>query len=207
MHPNPIFRQAETQQNLGFARDRAFGILSINGPDGPLLAHIPFLLDATGTHADLHLVRSNPIIRALAEPQKAVIAVNGPDGYVSPDWYGLPDQVLTWNYIAVHLRGTLDLLPEEDMRDMLDRQSAHLENQLLPKTPWKTAKMTPDIRDRMMRQILPCRMAISAVDGTWKLGQNKPEVARHLAATRLSTGHIGTDTRMLAALMLAPPRA
>ena len=204
MHPNPLFRQAETQQNLNFARDRAFGILSINGPDGPLMAHVPFLLNATGSSADLHLVRSNPIISALTEPQKAGIAISGPDGYISPDWYGLPDQVPTWNYIAVHLRGTLELLPDDQMRDMLDRQSAHFEDQLKPKTPWKTAKMPPEILDRMMRQILPCRMAIAQVDGTWKLGQNKTETARHRAAAQLQTGHIGTDTALLAALMLAP---
>jgi transcriptional regulator len=207
MHPNPIFRQAETQQNLGFAHDRAFGILSVNGENGPLLAHVPFLLNDAGTSADLHLVRSNPIIRALSEPQKAVIAVSGPDSYISPDWYAMTDQVPTWNYVAVHLRGTLALLPEDDMRDMLDRQSAHFEDQLKPKTPWKTAKMTPEVRDRMMRQILPCRMTITAVDGTWKLGQNKPEEARHRAAAQLKSGHIGADTALLAALMLAPPKA
>ena len=151
MHPNPLFRQAETQQNLNFARDRAFGILSINGPDGPLMAHVPFLLNATGSSADLHLVRSNPIISALTEPQKAGIAISGPDGYISPDRYGVADQVPTRNYVAVHLRGTLELLPEDQMRDLLDRQSAHFEDQLLPKTPWKTAKMTPEVRDRMMR--------------------------------------------------------
>ena len=207
MHPNPIFRQAETQQNLGFARDRAFGILSINGDAGPLMAHIPFLLNPAGTSADLHLVRSNPIIRALTLPQQAVIAISGPDSYVSPDWYGLTDQVPTWNYVAVHLRGTLALLPENDMRDLLDRQSAYFEDQLKPKTPWKTAKMTPDVRDRMMRQILPCRMTVTAVDGTWKLGQNKTEEVRQRAAQQVQSAHIGTDTALLAALMLAPLKA
>jgi transcriptional regulator len=206
MHPNPIFRTAETPQNLGFARDRGFGILSINGETGPLLAHIPFLLNATGSSLDLHLVRSNPIIRVLSEPQKAVIAVTGPDGYISPDWYGVPDQVPTWNYIAVHLRGMLELLPHDTMRDMLDRQSAHFEDQLRPKTPWTTAKMTPDIRDRMMRQILPCRMVLTGVEGTWKLSQNKPDDVRLRAAAQVQTGHLGTDTALLAALMLAPPK-
>lgn len=207
MYPNPIFRQAETQQNLGFARDRGFGILSINGDTGPVMAHVPFLLNADGDQADLHLVRSNPIIRALTEPQKAVIAVSGPDGYISPDWYGVTDQVPTWNYVAVHLRGTLELLPVDQMRDMLDRQSAHFEDQLKPKTPWKTAKMTPEVRDRMMRQILPCRLTITAVDGTWKLGQNKPDDVRTRAAGQVQTAHIGTDTALLVALMLAPPKA
>lgn len=205
MHPNPIFRQIESEQNLGFARDRAFGILSINGEQGPVMAHVPFLLNPAGTQADLHLVRSNPIIRALTTPQQAAIAVSGPDGYISPDWYGVADQVPTWNYVAVHLRGTLELLPDDQMRDLLDRQSAQFEDQLLPKTPWKTAKMTPEVRDRMMRQILPCRLTIAAVEGTWKLGQNKPEAVRHRAAHQVKSAHIGTDTALLAALMLAPP--
>jgi len=55
-----------------------------------------------------HLVRSNPIAQCLrAGERKAVLAVSGPDAYVSPDWYArMPDQVPTWNYVAVHLRGT-----------------------------------------------------------------------------------------------------
>ena len=207
MYPNPIFRQADVLQNLGFARDRAFGILSINGDQGPQMAHIPFLLNAVGDQADLHLVRSNPIARALAAPQQAVIAISGPDGYISPDWYGVPDQVPTWNYVAVHLRGRLELLPQDDMRDMLDRQSAHFETQLLPKNPWKTTKMTPDVRDRMMRQIVPCRLTITSVSGTWKLGQNKPDAVRERAAGQVRSAHIGTETALLAALMLAPPKA
>lgn len=111
------------------------------------------------------------------------------------------------NYIAVHLRGSLEMLPDDQMRDMLDRQSAHFEDQLLPKTPWKTAKMAPEARDRMMRQIVPCRMALTGVDGTWKLSQNKPDDVRQRAASQIQTGHIGTDTALLAALMLAPPQA
>ena len=35
-----------------------------------------------------------------------LMAVNGADAYVSPDWYVSPDQVPTWLYQAVHLTGT-----------------------------------------------------------------------------------------------------
>ena len=132
MHPNPAFRTAETAQNLAFARNRAFGILAANCAE----------LDDVGRIADLHLFRSNPIARLKAEVP-AVIAIAGPDSYVSPDWYAVPDQVPTWNYVAVHLRGILQPLAADAMHDMLDRQSAFFENRLLPKTPWKTDKMTP----------------------------------------------------------------
>ena len=201
MHPNPVFHTETAQRNLEFARERAFGMLAVNGVDGPLMAHVPFLIDADGAQLDLHLVRSNPIARALKAPLTAKIAVSGPDGYISPDWYEVTDQVPTWNYIAVHITGTLEMLPHAQMREMLDRQSAHFEDQLLPKPPWKTDKMTPEVLEKMMRQIVPCRMTIEAVDGTWKLNQNKPDDVRLRAADYVDAYGMGMETRLLAALM------
>jgi transcriptional regulator len=206
MHPNPAFRKTARDRNLGFARNRAFGMLALNGEEGPLLAHVPFLLSADGSQAEIHLVRSNPIVRSLSEPRPAVLAVSGPDGYISPDWYGLGDQVPTWNYIAVHLRGTITLSDCDGMRDLLDRQSAHFEDQLLPKTPWKTDKMPEELLDKMMRQIVPVRLAVSSVDGTWKLNQNKPDAARQRAADFIATSAIGSELGALAALMREPPQ-
>lgn len=203
MHPNPIYHDADTTRNLDFARERAFGILSINGDDGPLLAHIPFILSQQGDVIDLHLVRSNPIARRLKTPLKAKIAVSGGDSYISPDWYEVEDQVPTWNYVAVHLTGELEMLPQKDLRDLLDRQSAFFENQLLPKAPWKTDKMTSDVLDKMMRQIVPCRLTIKEIDGTWKLNQNKPDAVRLRAADGVAEFGIGTDLAVLAAFMRA----
>ena len=186
MHPNPAFRATPMDQNLAFARSRGFGILSVNGADGPLAAHVPFLISEDGSFAELHLARSNPIARACTAGLPALIAVSGPDAYVSPDWYGSDDQVPTWNYIAVHLRGVLSALPEDALRPHVDALSAAHENRLLPKKPWVSDKMSEGAMPRMMRMILPFRFQISAVEGTWKLNQNKtPEVrasaAHHLA--------------------------
>lgn len=201
MHPNPIFHTQTVDRNIAFARERAFGVLAVNGTDGPLMAHVPVLVDGAGAFADIHLVRSNPIARALKTPMQAKIAISGADSYISPDWYDVADQVPTWNYIAVRLTGTLERLPQEQMRDMLDRQSAHFEDQLLPKAPWKTAKMTPDVLERMMRQIAPFRMAITGVDGTWKLNQNKPDDVRLRAADHVEAYGMGSETAILSALM------
>ncbi|KIC49709.1 FMN-binding negative transcriptional regulator [Tateyamaria sp. ANG-S1] len=201
MHPNPVFHTETEERNIAFARERAFGVLAVNGEGGPMMSHIPFLIDERGAQLDLHLVRSNPIARALKVPMQAKIAVSGADGYISPDWYEVPDQVPTWNYVAVHITGTLEMLPHDEMRDMLDRQSKHFEDQLLPKTPWKTDKMTPEVLDKMMRQIVPCRMTIEAIDGTWKLNQNKPDEVRLRASDYVDAYGIGQETRILAALM------
>ena len=201
MHPNPAFHTESDTRNLDFARERGFGVLAVCGDAGPMVSHVPLLVSEDGARVDLHLVRSNPIARALKGPLPARIDVLGPDGYVSPDWYEVPDQVPTWNYVAVAITGTLERRPQEEMRDLLDRQSAHFEAQLKPKTPWTTGKMTPEVLERMMRQIVPCRMTVEAVDGTWKLNQNKPDDVRLRAAEQVEAWGVGAETRLLAALM------
>ncbi|MCR8549410.1 FMN-binding negative transcriptional regulator [Salipiger sp. P9] len=206
MHPNPTFRGTPEAQSLSFVRDRAFGTLAVSTQGAPLLSHVPFLLSADGTHADLHLVRSNPICRAMGDALPARLAVNGPDGYVSPDWYALgPEQVPTWNYVAVHLTGRLIPLPTETLEPMLAAQSAGFETRL-PKTPWTLDKMSDEAKRKLLRMILPFRLEIETVDSTWKLGQNKPEPGR-LAAAEAVEGGIGQELAALAQLMRTPPES
>jgi len=191
MHPNPAFRQDPREKNLAFARARGFGILTVNGPEGPIAAHIPFLLNDDASFAEMHLARSNPIARA-ALPAPALITVSGPDAYISPDWYGphseVPDQVPTWNYIAVHLRGTLEPLPDGALRPHVDALSAEHEGRIAGKRPWTSAKMTEGALPRMLRMILPFRFRVTSVEGTWKLNQNKTPEIRARAAQALSRG-------------------
>jgi transcriptional regulator len=202
MHPNPSFRGGGDDRALALLRDRGFGTLAVNGAEGPLLSYVPLHPAADGGHLDLHLVRSNPILRAL--PTEAVAAVSGPDGYVSPDWYGVDDQVPTWNYVAVHVRGRLERRPDDEMRAMLDRQAEPYETRVNPDRPWTAAKMTPEVLRRMMRQIVPCRLIVDRIDATWKLSQNKPDAVRLRAADAIEAGDLGTDLATLAALMRQP---
>jgi transcriptional regulator len=201
MHPNPVFHSKDATRNLAYARERAFGVLAVNAEAGPLLSHVPFLPEEDGKTLLLHLVRSNPIARLLQAPQPAKVAVSGPDSYISPDWYGIADQVPTWNYIAVHLTGSLELRPQEELRGILDRQTALFETRLRPKTPWTSDKMSDGVMKRMMRQIVPCRMQVTGVDGTWKLNQNKPDGVRLAAADHVDAYGQGMELSMLSALM------
>jgi len=197
MHTNPAFRQTSHDDALAVARARSFGVLCLNGENGPLVSHVPFELSPDGSHAFLHLTRSNPIARA-ALPLPAVMVVSGPDAYVSPDWYGSDDQVPTFNYIAIHLRGMLSPVPQDALHGHLDRLSAQFESQLLPKTPWTSGKMSEGAMDRMMRMILPFRLDIALVDSTFKLNQNKTAEQRIGAARGIRAAGIGQETDALA---------
>ncbi len=202
MHPNPIFRNTETNLSLDFANEISFGTICISAEPTPLLSHIPFQLNADRTAIDLHLVRSNPISRALVKsPRQATLSIMGPHGYISPDWYGVEDQVPTWNYVAVHISGTLSLLDQSTLPNVIEGLSDHFETQLAPKPVWKMDKVDPDVINKMQRQIVPCRLDIAQVESTWKLGQNKTDAVRHAAADQLEKSTIGSNTPHLAALM------
>ncbi|SDG73929.1 FMN-binding negative transcriptional regulator [Alloyangia pacifica] len=204
MHPNPIFRRTAEARSLELLRARSFGTLAVSAEGAPLLSHVPFLLSEDASYADLHLVRSNPICRAAREGVPARLAVSGPDGYVSPDWYGDPGQVPTWNYVAVHLTGRLEPLPQDQIDPLLAEQSAAFEGRLAPKTPWTMDKMDPEVRAKLQRMILPFRLHVDEIDSTWKLSQNKTDQMRRAAANALESG-FGQELGALATLMQDPP--
>ncbi|MEO0548089.1 MAG: FMN-binding negative transcriptional regulator [Pseudomonadota bacterium] len=202
MHPNPAFRQTPEDRNIAFARARSFGMLAVNGVDGaPLLSHIPFQLSEDGTYVEAHLVRSNPILGLAKAPVDAVIAVSGGDAYISPDWYGVEDQVPTWNYVAVHLRGRLKVLDQTELHGILERLSAGMEKRLDGKKPWVIDKMDQDVYTRMQRQIVPIAMDVTEINGTWKLSQNKPDEARMGAADGVDAARMGSEIETVTRLM------
>lgn len=198
MHPNPSFRQETEQQHIEFAKERGFGTLIVNAGEHPLASHVPFILKEDV--AEFHLVRSNPIVRLLKSPVAAMIAVTGPDAYISPDWYGVDNQVPTWNYVAVHVRGTLSLRPSEELQPHLIELSKEFERRL-NKVPWKIDKMDAEPLARLMRMIVPARLEIDSVEGTWKLNQNKDESARQGAIEGLEHSGVGSEIAMLRNLM------
>lgn len=207
MHPNPAFREDDQARALVTARERGFGVLTVAGPAGTsggvLASHLPFVLEATTVAA--HLSRAGAVARHLRNgPAEALLIVSGPDAYISPDWYGIDDQVPTWNYVAVHLRGTVRLLPDEALRPHLELLSAEAEGRLLPKPPWTIDKMTPGLAERMMRQIVPIEMTVASVEATFKLSQNKADAVRLAAADAVEGAGYGHEPQALAALMRAP---
>jgi len=202
MHPNPLFRKQSQNDNLNFVIERSFGILTINAENGPLISHIPFRLTDTKNFVEAHLIRSNPILHALEEPKPAVLVVSGSDAYISPDWYEMGDQqVPTWNYVAIHMRGMLRRLPDEELYGILDRLSREMESRIPRKHPWAIDKLTDETFSKMSKQIAPIGFNIEEIQGTWKLSQNKSLDARNNAANEVERGTTGAETSTLSQLM------
>lgn len=180
MHPNAAFRWEDREAMRALVAELGFGALFCGTPDGPRVAHVPVVwLDETTL--GLHLARGNGIVRHL-DGAIALFVAQGPDGYVSPDWYGLgDDQVPTWNYVAVELEGTMRRMEHDALVAQIDQLVAQQEERL-DKAPWTRAKMDPTLFDKMTDAIVGFRLEVAGWRGTLKLGQNKTETARLSAA-------------------------
>lgn len=197
MHPNPILHWTDRDQLRGFVADVAFGALFAGTPDGPRVAHVPavWLDDDT---LGLHVSRGNGITRHL-DGASALFVVQGPDGYVSPKWYGQgPEQVPTWNYAAVEVEGVCRRMERDALAAQIDQLVAEQEWRT-PEPRWTTDKMPRADYGKMLDMIVGFRLEVAAWRGTMKVGQNKPEAVRLAAAD----GVEASGRRGIAALMRA----
>ncbi|MEC3910134.1 FMN-binding negative transcriptional regulator [Sphingobium sp. CR2-8] len=199
MHPDPQFGWRDQQALRAFVTAQPFGMLFAQTPDGPAVAHVPVVwLDEQ--RIGFHLSRGNRLASHL-DGARALFVVNGPHGYVSPDWYGLDDQVPTWNYVAAELEGDVRALPATALPDLIDALSLASEARLAPKPVWTRDKMTPGLFDRMASAIIGYDMQVVEWRGTRKLGQNKPPVALAAAADGMAAaGDAAIATLMRATL-------
>lgn len=183
MHPNSAFRWEDRDAMRAFVGEIGFGQLFATTPDGPRVAHIPIVWQ-DDDHIRFHIARGNALTRHL-DGLNGLFVVNGPDAYVSPDWYGIDNQVPTWNYVAVELEGTVRKLSTDDLTQLLDDLSSEQEARLAPKPIWTRDKMEAGYFDKLLTAIAGFEMRVSAWRGTLKLGQHKEEAARLAVADAL----------------------
>ncbi|MBV9840451.1 MAG: FMN-binding negative transcriptional regulator [Sphingomonadaceae bacterium] len=182
MHPNPRFAWMDEAAMRTFVARRGFAHICI---DGPMVAHAPLTVTERGT-IHFHLARSNRVADRL-EGMRAILSVSDIDGYISPDWYRSPDQVPTWNYVAVEIEGAVRALDEAALVEQLDALSATFEAALPPKPAWRRDKMTPGRFAAMLKAIRCFELIPDAWRGTLKLGQNKSDADRDALAEALAT--------------------
>jgi transcriptional regulator len=190
MYTPPPFK-SDRATSLAFAEARGFGLACAWDGKRPVASPLPFYLSYSddGTpRAAFHVARHNPLARLADGVTSWLLAVNGADAYVSPDWYVSPEQVPTWLYQVVHLTGTVRKLSDDELAAQIDTLSAKFENRLAPKAPWTSAKMTAGRLDAMKKAIVGMVMSVEEVEGSFKLNQHKSEADHVAVASALMKG-------------------
>jgi transcriptional regulator len=207
MYAQPAFRMDDREEMAALIATRHFATLIVSSEAGPVAAHIPMILrrDDTGQPIAIegHVARGNPIAALAATPVRALAIFSGADAYVTPSLYLSKREhgkvVPTWNYMAVHISGTLEAFNDatalreqvSEITDMMEQPAA---------VPWKVSDAPDDYIAKMLNAITGVRLKIDAMEGIAKLSQNRSEGDRTgvLNGFQHSTDHAA---RQLAAEM------
>jgi transcriptional regulator len=187
MYVHPAFK-VHPAASLAFAAARGFGLVIACDAGRPVAAHLPFRLieqDGKVPKLEFHVARANPLGLIAEKGGTWLVAVQGHDAYVSPDWYASAEQVPTWLYEAVHLSGVAHLREHDENRSHGDALLAVSEARLL-KQPWDLAQMEPTKRETMLASIRVIDLVVDQIEGQSKLNQHKSDEDHVAVAEQLA---------------------
>ena len=176
MHPNAAFRHPDRALLETLIDEIGFGMVFAQTPDGPRVAHVALLSTGDGA-VQFHLSRGNALARHLAQ-STALIVINGPDGYVSPRWYSDPEQVPTWNYVALELEGPVRRMDGDGTLALVSDLSNKFEARVAAGEPWTMDKLPAARLRGLLAGIVGFEMEIQSWRETVKLSQNKDSAER-----------------------------
>jgi transcriptional regulator len=197
----PAFAEARPEVLIEHIERYDFGLLMSHGADGLIASHIPFLVmhDQDELHLHGHLARPNPQVGHLARGDEVLAIFHGPHAYISPSWYTSGPSVPTWNYADVHAYGIVRLVEDADwLRQLLRRLSERHEAR--NPVPWQMQDLPEAYLEGMLRGIVGLDIAVTRLEGKYKLSQNRPAADRPRVVAALEA-QSDADARAVARLM------
>jgi len=193
MYLPPAFVEDRAEVKHGLIQAFPLATLIVQTADGPTADLIPFLLyPGEGEHGTLraHVARANPVWKALADGAPVLVVFQGPEAYISPNWYETKrttgKAVPTWNYAMVQARGAAHAVEDAAwLRRLLDDLTDAHEG-TMPE-PWSVGDAPPDYIATMMRAIVGIELPVSQLTGKWKVSQNRDMADRANIAAGLRT--------------------
>ncbi|MEO8624113.1 MAG: FMN-binding negative transcriptional regulator [bacterium] len=174
------YAEAGTDRLHEFITAHPFAAL-ITANDGLFATHLPLVLRPdVGTLGTLegHVARANEHHKRVTSPSDALVIFSGPHAHVTPTWYPSKEEsgkvVPTWNYVAVHVYGTVRFIDDpEFLRAHLARLTETHET--ARGSEWTTNDPPEEYVTQQLRAIVGVEIAITRVEGKWKMSQNRGE--------------------------------
>ena len=166
------YREENPERIREFLNKNAFGILVSSGPNGPMTTHLPMELnnaEQSGWILEGHFAKANPQWREIKEGQEVLCIFNGPHAYVSSSWYQ-DEEVPTWNYQAVHIRGTYKQMSLDQVMQALDRMVKKYES--ASENPISLDKLSPETLAQV-QGIVGFQIESLQIEAAFKLSQGR----------------------------------
>ena len=162
---------AEVKQ---FIESNSFGILVSQNDGKSIATHIPLELSKNKLGKDIlqgHVAKANPHWNHFKDNTEVLAIFTGPHGYISSSWYDF-EEVPTWNYIAVHVYGTIKIIEGEELynhlKQLIDKYEATSKN------PIKIEALSKKTM-RQIHGIVGFEIEITDIQAAYKLSQTQDD--------------------------------
>jgi transcriptional regulator len=115
-----------------------------------------------------------------------LLVFQGPNGYISPAWYGEGPSPPTWNFTAVHVRGIPEVLEGGEAFSVLERTVEHFE--AARDDPWELRGDALAYARQIAAETAPFRVRSAAIQAKAKLSQDKPRRIQDRVIAALQEG-------------------
>ena len=174
MYIPDIYVNKNRSEILRFIEENSFAIL-VNQSNGKINAtHIPLFIEESNDNQLVlsgHISKLNPQCENFEENGNVLAIFSGAHSYISSSWYDY-EEVPTWNYLAVHVEGKIEILNEEQkllhLENLVNKYEKNSENPISTKS---LSKKTIN----QANGILAFNIIVSNIDAVKKLSQNKSE--------------------------------
>ena len=186
MYVPPSFSETDLEKLHEFIDLHSFATLISQAGNEPVATHLPLLLNrGQGPQGTLigHMARANSHGQT-AVSQRVLAIFHGPHAYISPSWYESANVVPTWNYVAVHVYGTLRLIEDQSRLSALIHRMVERYESTQP-NPWSLVSQDEGFVSKMLDAIIGFEVEIDRIEGKWKLSQNHPSERREKIVRQL----------------------
>lgn len=153
-----------------FIKHNGFGILVTLSGQKILATHIPMEFSADETKLLGHVSRANPQWKNFVGQNEVMTIFPGPHAYVSSSWYD-HENVPTWNYIAVHVYGKIEIIEGEQLYESLKHLIDRYESASV--NPVSMESMSAEYVRKSIHGLVGFEITITAIEGARKLSQNR----------------------------------
>ena len=181
MYIPKAFKQDDLAHIVDLIQKFPLATLIISGAEGLEAMHVPMIFADSSNPIRLqgHIAKANPLWQHVNLQDQVLLVFNGPNGYVSPSYYPSKQQnprvVPTWNYTAVHVKGTLSVIKDADWNCELLQKLTHA-HEAGRDDPWSISDAPQEYIQRMLTAIVGIEVVIDSMEAKWKLSQNQPEL-------------------------------
>lgn len=169
MYPPPHHHNRDVQKMIEVIRSYPLGILVTVNNNQSFITHIPFVYSDQTGKLITHIDALNPQVETLKDGAEVKVIFRGPDSYISPSIY-TTKQLPTWNYIIVHVTGTVHLINDSEMvKNTMIEMTEFLEKN----NAGFTLKKDNDKMNQLINYIQTFEVDITNWEGKFKLSQDK----------------------------------